>query len=201
MSVSPRRLVGFDATANELSHFMTLALRFLLSPATTQRAEQHTIYPYVYWFSHQRSNDALFRPVAFPDAVPRLGERLHLVEGDFLAHRATYDVVATLFFIDTSLNVIATLEHIFELLRPGGMWINLGPLLWPGGGQARVELSLDEVLRLAKMIGFEIEGEDGSPLEAEALRRRGVRCEYTGDRRAMMKYMYDAEFWVARKPA
>lgn len=192
--------LGFDTTANELSAFMTLALRFLLSPDTTQHAEQHTIHPYAYWFSHQRSNDALFRPVSFPDTVPRLGDRLQLIAGDFLTHRGTYDVVATLFFIDTSLNVLATLEHIYELLRPGGTWINLGPLLWPGGAQARVELSLDEVLRLARMIGFEIEGEDGRPVEADALRRRTVRCEYTGDTQAMMKYMYDAEFWVARKP-
>lgn len=191
---------GYDTTANELSSFMTLAFRFLSSPSTTQKAEQHTIYPYAYWFSHQRSNEPLFRPVSFPDAVPRLGDRLHLVEGDFLTHSGRYDIIVTLFFIDTSLDVISTLEHIYELLRPGGTWINLGPLLWPGGAQARVELSLDEVLRLAKMIGFEIEGEDGETIEADALRRRTVRCEYTGDRHAMMKYMYDSEFWVARKP-
>ncbi|GJF00701.1 N2227-domain-containing protein [Phanerochaete sordida] len=192
--------LGFDTTANELSAFMTRALRFLLAPHTTARAEQHTLHPYAYWFSHQRSSAALFRGVRFPDVLPRLGPRLRLAEGDFLAHRGAYDVLATLFFVDTAINAIATLEHIYALLRPGGTWINLGPLLWPGGAQARVELSLDEVLRLAEMVGFEIEGEGGRPVEAEALRRRSVRCEYTGDSQAMMKYMYDAEFWVARKP-
>lgn len=179
---------------------MTLAFRFLLSPSTTRTADQHTIYPYAYWFSHQRSNDALFRPVSFPDVVPRLGDRLRFIEGDFLAHTESYDFVVTLFFIDTSMNAISTLEHVYELLRPGGTWINLGPLLWPGGAQARVELSLDEVLRLAKLVGFEIEGEGGRTVLSEALCRRAIRCEYTGDKHAMMKYMYDAEFWVAHKP-
>lgn len=142
----------------------------------------------------------LFRSVSFPDVVPRLDDRLQLIEGDFLIHKASYDFVVTLFFIDTSMNVISMLEHIYELLRPGGTWINLGPLLWPGGAQARVELSLDEVLRLAKFIGFEVEGEDGRTVQSETLRRRALRCEYTGDKHAMMKYTYDAEFWVARKP-
>lgn len=183
---------------------MTLAYRFLLSPSTTQTPNQHIIYPYAYWFSHQRTNDALFRPVSFPDVVPRLGDNLHLAEGDFLTlgsqHASTgYDHIVTLFFIDTSLNAISTLEHIYGLLRPGGTWINLGPLLWPGGAQARVELSLEEVLNLAKLVGFQIEGED-TLAASDFYLRKTVQCEYTGDKQAMMVYTYLAEFWVARKP-
>lgn len=183
---------------------MTLAFRFLASPSTTHTTEQHTICPYAYWFSHQRTNAALFRPVTFPDAVPRLGPHLRLAEGDFLAlappHGTPgFDAVVTLFFVDTSLNAIATIEHIYALLRPGGRWINLGPLLWPGGAQARVELSLDEVLHLSRLVGFEVEG-DGRPVSDDAYRRKTVECEYTGDAEAMMKYIYRAEYWVARKP-
>lgn len=40
------------------------------------------------------------------------------------------DVVATVFFIDTSPNIFQTLDTISRLLRPGGQWINYGPLLW-----------------------------------------------------------------------
>ncbi|KIP04985.1 hypothetical protein PHLGIDRAFT_75016 [Phlebiopsis gigantea 11061_1 CR5-6] len=197
--------LGYQTTANELSWFMSLGLRFLLSPSTTQTAHQHRVYPYAYWFSHQRTNDALFRAVSFPDVVPRLRDTLRLAEGDFLAlkpPRGTtgYDYVVTLFFIDTSANAISTLEQIYTLLRPGGVWINLGPLLWPGGAQARVELSLEEVLRLAKLIGFKIEGQD-TPASCEQYRRKTVHCEYTSDNQAMMKYSYLAEFWVARKPS
>jgi len=202
---------------------MILSLRFLLSPSTTIIPNQHTVHPYAHWFSHQRTNDSQFRAVKFPDVVPRLSPKLHLVEADFLsltvpspissanavpdphnefwlkrsavsAHSPLlgYSYIITLFFLDTSLNAFATIQHIHSLLRPGGSWINLGPLLWTGGSQAAVELSLEEVLACVEDVGFVIEGDD-------VKRRRTVECEYTRDKNAMMRWIYEAEFWVARK--
>ncbi|KAF7350813.1 N2227 domain-containing protein [Mycena sanguinolenta] len=198
----------FETTANELSFFMNLAFRFLLDPETTSIVNQHTIHPYAHWFSHQRSSESLFRAMSFPDALPRLSPRFKLVEKDFLTLRPPpaptstlpgisipgYDYIVTLFFIDTSLNIFTTLEQIYDLLRPGGTWINLGPLLWTAGGQAKLELSLDEVLQAAEEFGFVIDPrEDGQ-------RSRTVECEYTGDAQAMMRWIYRAEFWVAHRP-
>ncbi|KAL0564581.1 hypothetical protein V5O48_017465 [Marasmius crinis-equi] len=194
--------LGFDTTANEISGFMNLAFRFLLSPKTTWEVEQHVLHPYCYWWSHQRSNEALFRGVKFPDVVPRVGDnlRLHFEEGDFLAlnnnndEDGGYDYIVTLFFIDTSTNILSTLEQIHALLRPGGTWINLGPLLWCSGNQARLELSLEEVWEAARKVGFTfVEEEEG------CMKPRTVPCEYTGDEKGMMKWIYQAEFWVARK--
>ena len=217
---------GFDTTANELSSFMTLAMRFLLSPQTTQHVDQHKIRPYAHWFSHQRTTDNVFRAVPFPDAVPRLKDNFHLLEQDFLSIPTPgtlgsslrpdfwtagsegsqlsgegFDYVVTLFFIDTSFNVLATMAQIYALLKPGGYWINLGPLLWPGGGQCKLELSLEEVLAAAEELGFAFTkshpgGQSNNHLEAQ----RTVECEYTGDPQAMMRWAYKAEFWVAQKP-
>jgi hypothetical protein len=173
--------------------------------------------------------------------VPRLSPGLKLLEQDFLSVPAPtrpftesywlgsrntinetvvngkqndgYDYVVTLFFIDTSLNAIATIEHIYALLKPGGTWINLGPLLWTGGAQASVELSLEEVINLAEEVGFIVEvaneksGGDEDFDEClpagwegvDMLGRRTVECEYTSDGMAMMRWIYAAEFWVARK--
>lgn len=194
---------GYDTTANELSYFMTLAFRFLLSPMT-KFADEHSVRPYAHWFSHQRTTDSVFRPIAFPDVVPRLSSTFHLIEQDFVTLTAPptstselrgYHNVTTLFFIDTSVNVIETMEQIFALLRPGGTWINLGPLLWTGGAQAKVELSLEEVISLAQSIGFIFERETGGESSSKT-----VECEYTADSLAMMQWIYKAEFWVARKP-
>ena len=192
--------LGFDTTAVEISYFMTLAFRFLCNLEYTNKTDQHTLHPYSYWFSHQRKNENLFRGVSFPDVIPNLSSNLRLEEGDFLEHRAPgdgYDYIVTLFFIDTSMNVISTVEHIYSLLRPGGQWINLGPLLWPSGAQARVELNLEEVLELVRMAGFKLEDGETVP---EVKRRKTVPSEYTADRHAMMKWIYQAEFWVATKP-
>jgi len=208
--------LGYNTTANELSFFMNLAFRFLLSSDTTTSTEQHTLRPYAHWFSHQRSTNTNFRAVSFPDVIPRLTPAFHLVETDFLnlsappnphldpvsdlstwsrsesAYQSGYDYIVTLFFIDTSQNVLVTLEKIYALLRPGGTWINLGPLLW--GSQAKLELSLEEVLEAAEEIGFVFD-------EAGDNRaRRTIECEYTADSSAMMRWIYRAEFWVARKP-
>ena len=115
----------------------------------------------------------------------------------------------TLFFIDTSTNIINTVEHIHTLLRPGGTWINLGPLLWSSGAQAHLELSLEEVLDLVHKTGFDVHGPDtgtnvrdstaGPDSDADVRRRRTVVCEYTADPSAMMQWLYHAEFWVATK--
>lgn len=190
--------LGYQATANEISPFMYLSLQFLLSPKTTTRRDQHSLRPYAHWFSHSRSYSDTYRSISFPDVIPRLSDEFRLLDADFLRldppAGAGYDYVVTLFFIDTSLNIIQTLEQIYKLLKPGGKWINLGPLLWTGGAQASLELSLDEVMTLAKQTGFvfETEKEDES--------RRTVDCEYTADSRAMMSWVYHAEFWVAQKP-
>lgn len=198
-------------------------MRYLLSPSTTQQVDQHRVRPYAHWFSHQRSSENLFRSVSFPDVVPRLGPNFHLLEQDFLQistspaspsrpefwaagqnHSQTsgdgFDYVVTLFFIDTATNVLATMEQIYTLLKPGGFWVNLGPLLWSGGGLCKLELSLDEVLAAAEHIGFVFhdrtrDNNDGHP-EAQ----RTVECEYTADLQAMMRWAYKAEFWVAQKP-
>lgn len=50
-------------------------------------------------------------------------------------------------------------QVIHHVLRPGGYWIHLGPLLWhwadSGPEEMSLELSLAEVHRLARLIGFE----------------------------------------------
>ena len=183
---------------------MTLALRFLLSSTTTSRLDEHVLRPYCHWFSHQRNNENLFRPITFPDAIPRNRQNFHLLEGDFLQLRppspstttgdSGYDYIVTLFFIDTSLDVLSTIQHIHHLLRPGGKWINLGPLLWTGGSEAKVELCLAEVLQAVELLGFVLQTDVGQPTSP-----RTVECEYTSDRTAMMRWTYKAEFWVATK--
>jgi carnosine N-methyltransferase len=198
---------------------MILAFRLLLSPATTQEVGQHKIRPYAHWFSHQRSTENLFRSVSFPDAVPRLGPNFRLLEDDFLKIPTSpsefwssdqtqtpthspqgYDYIVTLFFIDTSFNVFATMEKIYKLLKPGGSWVNLGPLLWSGGGQCKVELSLEELLVAAEEIGFVISRPSTEEHNDHPEQQKTVECEYTADPNAMMRWTYKTEFWVAKKP-
>ena len=62
-------------------------------------------------------------------------------------------------------NVLEYIDVLWRLLRPGGVWINLGPLLWHWADahtylaepELSLELPLDTVLRCAAARGFQLE--------------------------------------------
>ena len=127
--------------------------------------------------------------------------------------------MATVFFIDTAPNVIAYIETIHRVLKPGGVWINLGPLLWHWEGRdppkrkksarlsdevvgidamGAIELTLEEVLAVVEACGFRVEkrGVHGDA-HAEGMAPREVRTGYIQDEKSMLNYEYRAQFWVA----
>ncbi|TKA71060.1 hypothetical protein B0A55_07234 [Friedmanniomyces simplex] len=69
-----------------------------------------------------------------PEIPP--SDRMNMTAGDFCElylesrYRSAFDAVTTCFFIDTASNVIDYIETVKHTLRSGGIWINLGPLLW-----------------------------------------------------------------------
>jgi carnosine N-methyltransferase len=68
--------------------------------------------------------------------------------------------VATCFFIDTAHNVVEYLQTIYAILKKGGIWVNIGPLLYhysEMAGEMSIELTWEEVLEVAKRVGFTIE--------------------------------------------
>jgi carnosine N-methyltransferase len=109
-----------------------------------------------------------------------------------------YDCIMTCFFIDTAPNVIDYLDTIYSALRPGGVWINLGPLLFhwtcdeDGNGDERyeqsLELSYEELKHAISEVGLEIVEEA----------RENVT--YSRDPRSISYTVFDALFFVARKP-
>lgn len=118
-----------------------------------------------------------------------------MVAGDFLevyTEPDSWDCVATCFFIDTAHNVLDYLETIWKILKPGGVWINLGPLLYHFENMANelsIELSYEEIRSAIIKYGFHLEVE-----------RESMQTTYTENDRSMLRYVYDCVFFVARKP-
>jgi len=153
---------GFDAEGNEISYHQWLASSYILN--VVESAAYHSLYPWIHSFSNHISRDDHMQCVAIPDvhcptvlpALENSGE-MSMSASDFLLlygseeQKNAFDAVVTVFFLDTAPNVIKYLETIKHCLRPGGLLINFGPLLWhfennaPGKhGQASSGSSGDE---------------------------------------------------------
>ncbi|CEL53274.1 UPF0586 protein [Rhizoctonia solani AG-1 IB] len=201
---------GFTCQGNEFSHYMLLASYFVLN--RTRAKFEHTIHPFIHSISNTVSARSLLRAVQIPDVFPSdlpPGANFSLVAGDFEEiygvdpdsdtdessepepHAGEWDAVLTCFFIDTAKNIISYLKTIHKILAPGGVWINLGPLLWHwennNTNDMSIELDLEEVKDLARKIGFEICNE------------RTIPTTYTGNSESMLGYVYQASFWTATK--
>ncbi|KAG8975335.1 hypothetical protein FRC05_005894 [Tulasnella sp. 425] len=182
----------------------------------TEQINQHTLYPFIHSFSNVKSSSSITSPVSIPDVQPSdlpQPSDFSLVAGDFIeiygvtdedvrsgkvtdgksSQEGQWNAVLTCFFIDTAKDIVEYLRIIHQVLVPGGIWVNLGPLLWHyennTTGDVSIEASLDEVKELAKAIGFEISQEKTIP------------TTYTGVLDGMLRYEYQTEFWVATKKA
>jgi SAM-dependent methyltransferase len=223
---------GYEVEGNEISYHQLLASSYILNRC--DRAGQHTIYPWVHTFSNHQTRQNHLRGYAVPDIHPAtalagvspagtggVGGSMSMCASDFLClygdddHRDSYDAVASVFFLDTAPNLVRYLQTILHCLRPGGMLVNVGPLLWhfennapgnhgrddDGDGEhdaanstgiadpGSFELSDDEVMALVAKLGFEIEE-----------RQTGIPAPYIQDAESMLQTVYRASSWVARKP-
>lgn len=204
-------VAGYTSQGNENSFHQLMASNYILN--CTYSANEHMLHPFVSTFSNHRSRDNHLRGVSVPDVHPGTllagaaeDDRFSMGAGDFVAAyggpdtACTFNVVATVFFIDTAVNIFSYLETIWSTLVVGGVWINYGPLLWHWENREAdlkaadevaqgMELTVDEVLEIAKTIGFKLEK-----------RGRGKKGEYIGSGEgSMLSWVYESEFWVATK--
>ncbi|CAG7566342.1 unnamed protein product [Fusarium equiseti] len=191
-------LGGFDVTINEWSMYMNIAYRHLES---NRAKNSHSLHPFVDSWSHHSTHSNQLRPLSFPD-TPLNSTSVVLIEGDFTTvfpQPGEFDVVVTYFFIDTARNLMSYLDTIKKVLKPGGYWINLGPLLYGTG--PFVQLSLEEILIVCEGLGFEfLETDDRwgeTTIEGRGV--RGMHAAYGFDDRALTTSAYNAQFWVARR--
>lgn len=77
---------------------------------------------------------------------------------------AEWDCIITCFFLDTAPNAMEYIQNIHRLLKPNGIWINFGPLLyhWNKAGilqddiryQTSIEYTLEELQSIITNTGF-----------------------------------------------
>ncbi|KAI8993126.1 N2227-like protein-domain-containing protein [Pilobolus umbonatus] len=190
---------GFSCQGNEFSYYMLFASHFVLNRMTKEN--EYSIYPFIHSFSNIKSDEHQLAPILIPDTLPAnlpATVDFSMVAGDFIEvygsqdiNKGAWDVVVTCFFIDTAKNILEYMEVIHKILKPNGIWINIGPLLYhfedSSNGESSIELSLEQVKIVATKIGFEFKKETMVP------------TTYTTNPDGMLKYVYESAFWTAVK--
>ncbi|XP_073490321.1 carnosine N-methyltransferase isoform X1 [Aquarana catesbeiana] len=187
---------GYACQGNEWSFFMLFSSNFVLNRCS--HVNTFKLYPWIHQFSNNVRSADQVRPVYFPDVNPHdlpTNSNFSMTAGDFqeiYSENNSWDCIATCFFIDTAHNVLDYIETIWKILKPGGLWINLGPLLYHYENMANelsIELSYEDIKNVMLQHGFHFETE-----------KESMATTYTVNSLSMMKYCYDCMFFVARKP-
>jgi carnosine N-methyltransferase len=186
---------GYCCQGNEWSYFMLITGNYMLNKVRT--IAQHTIYPYCNQTSNLFKKEDQFRGVTIPDVLPSslpLNADFSCSAGDFVEiygpQTEEWDVIVTCFFLDCANNIIEFAETIKNALKPGGRWINLGPLLYHFADmdEQSLELSYDEIKHVVLSLGFTFEIE------------KQVTTTYTNNQTSMMNTQYNCVFFSATKP-
>ncbi|XP_017850393.1 carnosine N-methyltransferase [Drosophila busckii] len=188
---------GYACEGNEFSYFMLIASNFVLNLCDYEN--KHVLYPWVHQYVNNMRRVDQVAAVHFPDVCPVLNPpkgNIEMAAGDFLEVYKTpnaYNCVATCFFIDCANNVIDFVRTIYKILAPGGIWVNLGPLLYHYSdvkGQNSIEPSYEDLIIIMESIGFDM-----------LTTRTGIRTKYAQNPESMKQSEYQSLFWVCRKPS
>ena len=162
---------GYEALGVEPSFFMLVPAHFCLNKLL-HASRDATIFP----FAHEAANVAEGALVArflaarevrlpgAPGAQPRPPEPLpmrmaaaewehHCTEPQ---HAGAWDAVVACFFVDATPDLLRTLRLAHGVLKPGGLLLNLGPLLYHNSGAEVPRLAADELVTLVGRCGFEV---------------------------------------------
>mmetsp|Transcript_30840 Transcript_30840/g.71227 ORF Transcript_30840/g.71227 Transcript_30840/m.71227 type:complete len:490 (-) Transcript_30840:15-1484(-) len=152
--------LGYAAQGNEFSYHMLQGSKWVLNETTDARS--HTIFPFVLNLENRKNSRDHVRGVRIPDVCPSAilcppgvettPEDFSMCAGEFVdvycEQFAAWDAVLTCFFLDTAKNIFLYIRVIADIIRPGGLWANVGPLLYHFAEQpdsVSIELSWEEI--------------------------------------------------------
>lgn len=189
---------GYSTQGNEYSMFMLIASHFILNRCT--EANCQLFVPWIHQSCNNKSSNDQLRPLTMPDISPTNipdSVEYSMTAGNFIEiygehdQHGAWDAIVTCFFIDTGHNILDYISTISKALRPGGYWLNLGPLLYHFAdleNEKSLELSYEELRQVIFAHQFQFVQEDTS-----------VECLYTANVHSMLTYSYKCIYFVAKK--
>lgn len=182
---------GFDVQGNEFSLIMLFTSELILNHSSKDKWD---VYPFLFPFSNVITSSDQCTPITVPDLeISSTLGNMSMTAGDFLEvygreeEQNNWDCVVTCFFLDTAPNILKYLETIKRILKQGGYWINLGPLLYHFEGNdasVSIELTLEELTQVIEKLGYRIH------------HRSFINCSYVQNPKSMLKTVYESSFMV-----
>ena len=190
--------LGFKSQGSEISLYMLLCFSYLLNKST--KIEEFTIQPFIHTLSNLFNVESAFKKIKIPDEniKEELSKtdtgKITMTSGDFCLSFQNksniFDSVVTCFFIDTANNIVEYIETIHNILKVGGLWINVGPLLYHHSdryNEISIELAWNEIKEIIIGYGFEFTKE------------KRIETTYSTDKDSMVERVYKCIFFCAVK--
>ena len=158
---------GFDVEVNDFCFIYILCDDYLFNYS---HKDEFQFCPSIHSFANSYSESAVFKKFSFPDVdikeelIKSGAKPIIFTKGDFLLKykgiKDQYDLVVTLFFIDVSKNIVECVEIMHDLLKQGGVWINLGCLDYLHSPYHNsIDLTWDELRQVIINYDFDIKNE------------------------------------------
>ncbi len=159
---------GFDVEVNDFCFIYILCDDYLFNYS---HKDEFQFCPSIHSFSNSYTESAVLKKYSFPDVdikeelIKSGAKPIIFTKGDFLLKykgiKDQYDLIVTLFFIDVSKNIIECVEIMHDLLKQGGVWINLGCLdYYHSPNHDSIDLTWDELKHVILNSGFELKKEE-----------------------------------------
>ncbi|KRX19350.1 UPF0586 protein C9orf41 -like protein [Trichinella nelsoni] len=176
--------LGYHCDACESSAAHVLTTNFMINHSDANSPV--TIYPWINKWTNHRNCAEQIQSVTVPDVRPDLirnGKQCNLVAGDFLNlyvdEHETYDIICTVRYINHPKKIRDYVEKVYDLLKPGAVWINMGPMLFHGRNEdSNVRVPPYELVRLhIQELGFHFEKEQlGIPINITYYNQSMLSC-------------------------
>jgi carnosine N-methyltransferase len=158
---------GFDVEANDFCYIYILCDDYLFNYS---HKNEFQFCPSIHTFNNNYDEASVIKRYSFPDVDIREelkqneAKPIKFIKGDFLlkykGKNDLYDCIVTLFFIDVSQNIVEYVEIMHDLLKKGGIWVNLGCLdYFLSRKQQSIDLTWDELRLVIQNYDFEIKNE------------------------------------------
>ena len=158
---------GFNVEVNDFCYIYILCDDYLFNYS---HKNEFQFCPSIHTFSNNYTEASVLKRYAFPDVDIRdelqkaEAKPINFIKGDFLllykGKKDIFDCIVTLFFIDVSKNIIEYVEIMHDLLKKGGVWINLGCLdYFYSRNHSSIDLTWDELRLVIQNYDFELKNE------------------------------------------